>query len=307
MFEVPVWASVGLGRAVLPGGSLEAVAFLGGRVYPLSLAGYDRVVDVLREVDPGEFEALAVRASRLHRGYPVGSVYLAAPLEGGGKLLGLGLNYAGHARETGRGPPPRPEVFALTWNSVVGPLDPIIVASEDLRVDVEVELAVIVGPGGRGLTPGEALEAVWGYTVADDVSARYEQFEIGVSQFWRAKSWDTFTPLGPLIVPRPRLDPSRGLRLRSSINGNTLQDSTTADMIHGVAEVVSYISEAATLRAGDAILTGTPEGVGHARRPPVYLKPGDTVEACIESIGCLRNTVVLDPAIKPSTLTTPSP
>jgi len=301
-FPVRVHASLGLARAVLPGGSLGAVAVVGGRVYPLGVVGYDRVVDVLREVEPPSFGALAGRAARLHRGYPLGSLYLAAPVEGPRKLLGLGLNYAGHARETGREPPGWPNVFSLTWNSVVGPLDPLIVASPGLGVDVEVELAVVVGPGGRGLTPGEALEAVWGYTVADDVSARREQFGLGVSQFWRAKSWDTFTPLGPLIVPRTSLDPARGLRLWSRISGRPLQDSSTSDMIHSVPEVVSYISESATLEAGDTILTGTPQGVGHARRPPVYLEPGDTVEACIEGIGCLHNPVVADPHLEPSTL-----
>jgi 2,4-diketo-3-deoxy-L-fuconate hydrolase len=293
---VPVYARVALARAALPGGRLEAAAVVDGRLYPLRSVGYERVVDVLREVEPGEFEGLARRAVRLHRGYPLGAFYLAAPLEGPGKLLGLGLNYAAHARETGRSPPRVPDVFSLTWNSVVGPEDPILVPGPWARVDLEVELAVVIGRGGRGLTPREALDAVWGYTVGDDVSARYEQFGVGVSQFWRAKSWDTFTPLGPVIVPRTHLDPRAGLRLWSRLNGRPMQDSTTSDMVHGVAEVVSYASESAWLEAGDVLLTGTPEGVGHARRPPVYLRHGDVVEACVEGVGCLRNRVVEDPA-----------
>ena len=295
-FEVVVYARAALARAVFPGGRLAPAAVLEGRVYPLDLEGYGSVREVLVEVDPADFDRLARRLAARHRGYPLGALYLASPVEAPVKVLGLGLNYRGHARETGRPVPPRPNVFALTWNSVAGPLDPVIIPGEEAKVDLEVELAVVVGRGVRGAPPEEAWEAVWGFAVANDVSSRAEQFEAGVSQFWRAKSWDTYTPLGPVVVPRPDLDPG-SLRLWSRLNGRVMQDSTTADMVYGVAEVVAYASQSATLEPGDVILTGTPEGVGHARRPPVYLKDGDLVEACVEGIGCLRNRVVVDRAL----------
>jgi 5-carboxymethyl-2-hydroxymuconate isomerase len=190
--------------------------------------------------------------------------------------------------------PERPLIFAKFPSALTGP-DAELDWPEGLteQVDWEVELAVVVGRRTRLVEPAEALDALFGYTAANDVSARDLQF---TDQQWvRGKSLDSFCPLGPVIVTPDEFGDPQDKRLVTRVNGETMQDSSTAEMIFGVAEIVSFLSRFCTLEPGDLILTGTPSGVGHTRNPPVSMKAGDVVEVEIDGIGGLRNPVVAEP------------
>ncbi|MDX2130601.1 MAG: fumarylacetoacetate hydrolase family protein [Planctomycetota bacterium] len=214
-------------------------------------------------------------------------------------ILGIGMNYAAHAMEQGKGVPERPVVF--TKNLAAGALsgDEIRVpkvCQERPQVDFEGELGVVIGRRRDGrpvrdVPADEALACVWGYVVANDVSARWWQKEGSGGQFWRGKSFDTFCPVGPRVVPAAEVGDPQALRLVTKVNGAVMQDTRTSDMIFDVARLVSDLSRGITLLAGTLILTGTPSGVGMARMPPVFLKDGDEVEIEIERVGAIRNRV----------------
>jgi len=173
---------------------------------------------------------------------------------------------------------------------VIGPRQPIVIPKVSQQVDYEVELGVVMGVGGHSISEEEALNHVAGYTVFNDVSARDFQFRDG--QWFRGKSFDTFAPMGPCLVLRDQLPNPQNLRLRLRVNGRTRQDGTTANMVFSVAQLIADISQGITLEPGDVIATGTPAGVGFVAKPkPVFLQPGDVVEAEIEGIGVLRNPV----------------
>lgn len=214
---------------------------------------------------------------------------LLAPLRPA-TIVAIGLNYLDHIRETGMERPVRPLVFSKLRSSVIGPEEPIrIPTAITHEVDWEVELAVVVGSEARDVSEEEALEHVFGYTAANDVSARDLQFSDG--QWIRGKSLDTFCPLGPAVVtPEEFGDPQRA-GLRTRVNGETLQDSDTAEMLFGVRELIAFCSRSFTLLPGDVLLTGTPWGCGAFMQPPRYLQDGDVVEAEVEGIGVLRNPV----------------
>ncbi|MEI8172660.1 MAG: fumarylacetoacetate hydrolase family protein [Deltaproteobacteria bacterium] len=207
-------------------------------------------------------------------------------------ILALGLNYRKHADETKIAHPEIPVLFIKATTSVVGHLSPILLPiAGPQEVDYEAELAIIIGKKIKNVPPDEAMECILGYTCANDVSARDWQMKKQKTQWARGKSFDTFCPLGPCLVTRDEIpDPDR-LRIRTILNGNTLQDSNTSDMIFGVATIVSDLSRSMTLLPGTVILTGTPEGVGFTRTPPVYLRDGDRITIDIESIGQLTNPV----------------
>jgi 5-carboxymethyl-2-hydroxymuconate isomerase len=214
---------------------------------------------------------------------------LIAPLRPS-KVVAIGLNYLDHVRESGLPLPERPLVFAKFPSSVVGPGAEIVVdRSLTDRVDWEVELAVVVGRPMRAVPAERALEHVFGYTVGNDVSARDVQF--GDGQWVRGKSLDTFCPLGPAVVTREAIPDPQALRLTTTVNGETVQDSTTAEMVFGVAELLQFCSRSFTLVPGDVLLTGTPWGCGEFMDPPRSLHDGDVVEAWVDGIGTLRNTV----------------
>ncbi len=213
-------------------------------------------------------------------------------------ILALGLNYRRHADETKTAYPEIPVVFMKATTSVIGPGETILLpAAGPDRVDYEVELAVVIGRRAKNVRREDALAHVLGYTCANDVSARDWQIEKQKKQWVRGKSFDTFCPLGPCLVTTEDIpDPNR-LRLRTVLNGRVLQDSSTADMIFDVATLVSDLSRSLTLLPGTVILTGTPEGVGFTRQPPVYLREGDTVTVEVEKIGTLTNPVQREPAL----------
>jgi 2-keto-4-pentenoate hydratase/2-oxohepta-3-ene-1,7-dioic acid hydratase in catechol pathway len=213
-----------------------------------------------------------------------------------GKIVAIGLNYRDHAREAGLEPPSQPLVFAKFPSAVIGPDEPIVIDPElTSRVDWEVELAVIIGERVRNVSVSEALGYVFGYTVANDVSARDVQFSDG--QWVRGKSFDTFCPLGPVVVTPDELPDPQDLALRTRVNGETLQDSSTGEMIFGVAELLASCSRSFTLEPGDVVLTGTPWGCGEFMEPRRCLHPGDVVEVEVEGIGVLRNPVVAASAV----------
>lgn len=208
-------------------------------------------------------------------------------------IVCIGLNYAKHAAEGGKPPPPRPIWFMKLPGTVQHPGQPIRIPQlqPSTQVDYEAELAIVLSRECRNATRANALDFVLGYTCANDVSARDWQRELGGGQWNHAKSFDTFCPLGPVLVTRDELPRPNTLRIRSLLNGQVMQDSNTADMIFDVPAIIEFLSADKTLPAGTVILTGTPEGVGFARKPPVWLKRGDTIAIEIEHIGTLSNPV----------------
>jgi 2-keto-4-pentenoate hydratase/2-oxohepta-3-ene-1,7-dioic acid hydratase in catechol pathway len=213
------------------------------------------------------------------------------------QILGIGLNYRRHAEETKAKLPEFPVLFGKGLNSLQNPGDPIFIprhlASE--QVDYECELAVVIGRSCKNVSREQALDFVLGYTCANDVSARDWQKKKGGGQWSRGKSFDSFCPLGPCLVTPDEIPNPNTLAIRTILNGDTVQDWNTNDMIFDVPSIIEFLSGSTTLLAGTTILTGTPHGVGMAAEPPRWLKPGDTVSVEIEKIGVLTNSVELEP------------
>jgi 2-keto-4-pentenoate hydratase/2-oxohepta-3-ene-1,7-dioic acid hydratase in catechol pathway len=206
------------------------------------------------------------------------------------KIVCVGLNYRDHAEEQGTPLPKAPLLFAKWTNTLIGPGEPIVLPPEAHEVDYEAELGVVIGTTARNVSERDALDAVRGYICVNDVSARDLQFADG--QWTRGKSPDTFCPVGPRLVPREEIDDPQALAIRCILNGETMQDSSTANMIFSVAEIIAYVTRTVTLEPGDLIATGTPAGVGVFRDPKVLLKDGDEVTVEVEGLGALTNPVV---------------
>jgi 2-keto-4-pentenoate hydratase/2-oxohepta-3-ene-1,7-dioic acid hydratase in catechol pathway len=212
------------------------------------------------------------------------------PIEPPGKIVCVGLNYRDHAEEQGVELPEAPLLFAKWQNTLIGPGDPIVIPPLVRKCDYEAELGVVVGARVSRVSKENALEAVRGYVCANDVTARDLQF--GDGQWTRGKSPDTFCPVGPRLVPADEVSDPHDLRIRAIVSGELLQDSTTANLIFGVDEIIAHVTQTTTLEPGDLILTGTPAGVGVFRDPQRLLQPGDEVTIEIEGIGELTNPVV---------------
>jgi acylpyruvate hydrolase len=211
--------------------------------------------------------------------FPLAAATLLAPVPRPRAIFGIGLNYAAHARETGKEPPERPIVFMKLPSSSVGPAGPVRCPAVVRRLDYEVELAVVMGAGG----------AIAGYAVADDVSARDLQGR--EPQWTRAKGADTFCPWGPWITTADEVPEPGDLRLTCHVNGELRQDSRTSDLIFGPEALVAFLGEVITLEPGDLILTGTPSGVGQAMHPPQFLQPGDVVRCEVEGLGVVEHPI----------------
>ena len=211
------------------------------------------------------------------------------PIDRPGKIICVGLNYRDHAEEQGVELPKAPLFFAKYTTALIGPGEPIVIPPVVTQCDYEAELGVVIGSRVRNVSRENALEAVRGYLCANDVSARNLQFADG--QWTRGKSPDTFCPVGP-VVPAAEISNPHDLRIRAIVSGEVLQDSTTANLIFGIEEIISHASLTSTLEPGDLILTGTPAGVGIFRKPKRLLEPGDEVTIEIEGIGTLTNPVV---------------
>ena len=214
---------------------------------------------------------------------------MALPIDRPGKIICVGLNYRDHAEEQGVDLPTAPLLFAKWNNTLIGPGEQIVIPPIVTKTDYEAELGVVIGSQVSRASAENALEAVAGYICVNDVSARDLQFADG--QWSRGKSPDTYCPVGPQLVPRDEIPDPQKLAIRAILNGETLQDSTTANMVFGVAEIIAYITQTITLEPGDLIATGTPAGVGAFRDPKVFMQPGDEITIEIEGLGSLTNPV----------------
>jgi 2-keto-4-pentenoate hydratase/2-oxohepta-3-ene-1,7-dioic acid hydratase in catechol pathway len=204
--------------------------------------------------------------------------------------MAIGRNYAEHASEGGSDLPKAPLLFNKLPNALSAHNAPIVLPHISEQVDFEAELAVVIGQAAKRVSEADAFDYIFGYSLIDDVSARDLQF--GDGQWTRGKSLDTFAPLGPFITTRDEIEDVQSLKIEGVLNGEVMQSSNTSKMIFRVAHLVSYLSQGITLEPGDVIATGTPDGVGIFRKPPVLLKPGDVFEVKIEKLGTLRNRVI---------------
>jgi len=254
-----------------------------------SLAGRYASVKALLEAGPGAVAAVLDDPGP-GESYAVDAVELGPPVPDPDKLICIGLNYRKHAAETGQSLPEVPILFTKFRNSLVGPYGEIVLPRVSEKIDYEGELAVIVGRRAKEVSEEEALDYVAGYACFDDVSARDVQMR--TSQWTAGKALDTFAPMGPGLTPASSVPDPQDLLLTTRVNGEVLQQESTRDMIFGVARTVSFISQLMTLVPGDVIATGTPSGVGVARKPPIWLRAGDVVEIEIDRLGTIRNTVV---------------
>jgi acylpyruvate hydrolase len=242
-------------------------------------------------LDTEQLRALATGAGQVDSDIAaIDEVQIGPPVPDPQKIICLGLNYRDHADEAGLDAPDAPMFFAKYPNSLVGPRADIVPPTTTNKVDYEAELAVVIGRPGRSIAEADALSHVGGVMALNDVSARDLQL---ANNLWTGgKAIDTFAPCGPALVTLDEIEDVQTLALRTRVNGETVQEGTTASMIFGVAATIAFLSQIMTLEIGDIIATGTPAGVGQSRTPPLFLHGGDIVEVELDQVGTLRNTVV---------------
>lgn len=240
-----------------------------------------------------ERDANALAAAR-ENGWlvPRRDAYWLAPVPRPGKIVCVGLNYRDHAAESKLAVPQTPVIFSKFSSCVIAPGEPVVIPATSQKADYEAELAVVIGRRAKHVPAGRAYDFVLGYTAFNDVTAR--DFQFGDGQWQRGKSCDTFAPMGQTIVTTDEIPDPHTLRITLTLNGTVMQDSNTDQLIFRVPELIEFISSSITLEPGDVIATGTPAGVGFARKPPVYLKPGDVMEVGIDIIGGLGNPVAAE-------------
>ena len=248
--------------------------------------------DLKSLIAAGPAALVAVRAAAAKaQAMPLASVKAALPIAPVGKMICVGLNYALHAKEGGHAIPTYPSFFLRVAGSLVPAGAPVVRPRCSTQLDYECELAIVIGKAGRHIAEERALEHVFGYTLFNDVSVR--DFQRKTSQWTPGKNFDGTGPLGPWVITADALPPgASGLRIMTRLNGETMQDSNTSDMIFSTARTIALLSEFMTLEPGDVIATGTPSGVAHARKPPPWMKAGDRVEVEVERIGVLANPIV---------------
>ena len=235
---------------------------------------------------------VATKKAAKESGVALGDVKLLAPITNPNKVIAIGLNYLDHIRESNAQTPKIPIMFTKYTSAIIGDGDAIHWdPNETAKVDWEVELAVVIGKRAYRISEESVFDYVVGYTVCNDVSARDLQSERG-DQWIRGKSMDTFCPLGPCIVTKDEIADPHNLKLRTLVNGQTMQDSNTSELLFKIPHLVAYLSRAFTLLPGDVIITGTPPGVGMGKKPPIFLKHGDVVSVEIDGIGKLTNPCV---------------
>jgi len=221
------------------------------------------------------------------------SVTLLAPVPRPPKFICVGLNYRDHAAEARMEIPTVPTIFSKFSNVVVGPGAPVILPKASAKPDYEAELAFVIGRGGRHIPASKAYDHVLGYTIVNDISAR--DFQIATSQWLMVKTFDTFAPMGPWIVTKDEIPDPHALDISIEIGGEILQRSNTREMVFHIPELIEFISKVVTLEPGDVVATGTPAGVGFARKPPRWLKPGEETIVRVQGIGELRNPILAEP------------
>jgi 2-keto-4-pentenoate hydratase/2-oxohepta-3-ene-1,7-dioic acid hydratase in catechol pathway len=273
----------------------EPAVAIDGQLIGLRDAGFADLISVITGGD----DALDRVRRYLHA--PPPSVPLAfekaklrAPIPRPPKIICIGLNYRDHAAEAKMALPEVPTVFSKYASSVIGHGSPIVLPKNSVKPDYEAEFAVVIGKGGRHIPEDRWREHVFGYTIVNDVSAR--DFQMATSQWMMGKTFDTFAPMGPVIVTANEIADPHNLRIALRLNGEVLQNSNTSNLIFGIDKLIAFLSSVFTLEPGDIISTGTPAGVGFAYKPPKWLKPGDTVEIDVEGIGTLMNPVVAESA-----------
>jgi acylpyruvate hydrolase len=250
------------------------------------LAGYE-------EINGAALEAGLEAIPLTHEAFALDAVRLRPVIPNPAKVLCLGTNYAAHAAETSRALPTYPRLFPKFADTLIGPFDRLVLPPESTEVDYEVELAVVVGTRARRVAEEDALQVIAGYAVANDVSVRDYQFRS--DQLLPGKAWSATAPLGPWLVTPDEIPDPQNLELRLELGGQVMQHASTSEMIFPVGRIIAIISEFLTLEPGDVILTGTPEGVGFLREPPVFLTDGDVMRTTIDGIGTLVNEVVRGP------------
>ena len=276
-------------------GGVALGAVTGDKVVDLSIADPSLPRDMIALIGGGaavqaRVKTAVSKASDAAR-KPLASVKPAMPIASPKKFICVGLNYALHAKEGGHEIPTYPSFFLRVASSLVAAGAPVIRPKCSIQLDYECELTIVIGKGGRHIAEAKALEHVFGYTLFNDVSVR--DFQRKTSQWTPGKNFDGTGPLGPVVVTADELPAgAAGLRITTRVNGQTMQDSNTSDMIFSTARCISLLSEFMTLEPGDLIATGTPSGVAHARKPPAWMKAGDVVEVEVEKIGVLRNPIV---------------
>ncbi len=271
----------------------EAGVVLGDRVVSLSTAGFADMLAVLAGGGEGRAKIdKFVSHPPADSTFPLASVRLLAPVPRPPKLICIGLNYRDHAAEARQEIPKVPTIFAKFSNVVIGPGEAIVLPKISRKPDYEAEFMFVIGAGGRNIAAADWQRHVFGYTVFNDVSAR--DFQSVTSQWMIGKTFDTFAPMGPYLVSADEIPDPHALDISLSIGGELLQFSNTRELIFKIPDLVAYLSSVVTLEPGDVVATGTPSGVGFARKPPRYLKPGDEVVIAIEGVGELRNPVIAE-------------
>jgi 2-keto-4-pentenoate hydratase/2-oxohepta-3-ene-1,7-dioic acid hydratase in catechol pathway len=307
-----VHAALGLRElfALQRSGILRLVTFQKGDEVRLGIERDERIVDLTAGwsavtstgVPSGMRELLALGEEGLQAArhvaeqgessYAADEVKLLAPVHDPRKIICIGLNYRDHAEESGATAPPEPVVFCKYPSALVGPEADIVLPPVSKEVDYEAELVAVIGTAGRNIAKKDARRHIAGYTCGHDVSARDWQLKKPGGQWMMGKTFDTFAPLGPALVTADEVPDPHALTIRLRLNGEVMQDSNTSRLIFSVDDLVAYLSQVFTLEPGDLLFTGTPAGVGFARKPPVLLKAGDVTEVEIERLGTLRNRVV---------------
>jgi 2-keto-4-pentenoate hydratase/2-oxohepta-3-ene-1,7-dioic acid hydratase in catechol pathway len=271
----------------------EAGVLTGERVVSLASAGFTDMLAVLESGERGRAAIIDFVANAPADSIsPLSSVRLLAPVPRPTKLICVGLNYRDHATETHAELPKVPTIFAKFPNVVIGPGQPIVLPKNSRKPDYEAEFMFVIGTGGRHIAAGDWQRHVFGYTIFNDVSAR--DFQLATTQWTMGKTFDTFAPMGPTLVSADEIEDPHALDIRLSIGGETLQQSNTRELIFKIPDLVAFLSSVFTLEPGDVVATGTPSGVGFARKPPRYLQPGEEVVVSIEGLGELRNPTVAE-------------
>jgi 2-keto-4-pentenoate hydratase/2-oxohepta-3-ene-1,7-dioic acid hydratase in catechol pathway len=274
-------------------GYTEPGVVLDGEVIGIRGAGFDEITSVLGGgADAMDRVMRWVDSPPGGERIPESEAKLAAPVPRPPKIICIGLNYRDHAIESGMPIPETPTVFAKFPTAVIGPGAAIVLPKASTRPDYEAELAVVIGKGGRHIPEARWREHVFGYTILNDVSAR--DFQMATSQWMIGKTFDTFAPMGPAIVTADEIEDPHNLAISLELSGDIMQNSNTSNLVFGVPALIAYLSSVFTLEPGDIIATGTPPGVGFARKPPRYLMAGDEVRVRVEGLGELYNPVVAE-------------
>lgn len=276
-----------------PGGKPEAGVVLKDKVVSLAGAQFPDLISVLA----GGAQAKAKVENWVYQPpadavLPLSSIRILAPLPRPPKFICVGLNYRDHAIESNMAIPKVPTIFSKFSNTIIAPGDKIVLPKNSSQPDYEAEFAFVIGTGGRHIPAAKWQDHVFGYTIVNDVSAR--DVQLATSQWLMGKTFDTFAPMGPYLVTADEIADPHHLRISLSIHGETLQDSNTSELIFKIPDLIEFLSSVFTLEPGDIVSTGTPAGVGFARKPPRYLRAGDDVTVSIEGLGELRNPVVAE-------------